>query len=95
MQQHSLLELDMMNNHDELRDTFNSGKTKEESWRRSQLKQLHSLLLENEERIHEALKQDLGKPRLESFRDELGPLIKSVTHALKELKKWMSGKKVI
>ncbi|KAL3850118.1 hypothetical protein ACJIZ3_012000 [Penstemon smallii] len=77
----------------ELKETFNSGKTKEESWRRNQLKNLLSLLVEKEEDIFTALKQDLGKHYVESFRDEVGPLIKSVNYALKGLKKWMSSKK--
>ncbi|XP_051142235.1 aldehyde dehydrogenase family 3 member F1-like [Andrographis paniculata] len=78
---------------DQLRHTFNSGKTKEESWRRSQLQNLLSLLVEKEDAICDALKNDLGKHPVESFRDEVGPLIKSVNFALKGLKKWMSGKK--
>ncbi|KAK6164148.1 hypothetical protein DH2020_001012 [Rehmannia glutinosa] len=77
----------------ELRQTFNSGKTKEESWRISQLKNLMSMLVEKEDQINLALKQDLGKHPVESFRDEVGPLIKSVNYALKGLKKWMSAKK--
>ncbi|CAA2987793.1 aldehyde dehydrogenase family 3 member F1-like [Olea europaea subsp. europaea] len=79
----------------ELRDTFNSGITKQESWRRSQLKALLSLLEEKEDDIAKALEQDLGKHPVESFRDEVGPLIKSVNYALKGLKRWMSSKKVI
>lgn len=78
----------------ELRETFNSGITKQESWRRSQLKALLSLLEEKEDDISRALEQDLGKHPTESFRDEVGPLIKSVNYALKGLKRWMSSKKV-
>ncbi|GER38355.1 aldehyde dehydrogenase [Striga asiatica] len=53
-----------------LRHTFNSGKTKDESWRKTQLKNLLSLLTENEAEIYSALRQDLGKHPVESFRDE-------------------------
>ncbi|CAA3031452.1 aldehyde dehydrogenase family 3 member F1-like [Olea europaea subsp. europaea] len=77
----------------ELKNTFNTGITKQESWRRSQLKALLSLLEEKEGDILKALEQDLGKHRVESFRDEVGPLIKSVNYALKWLKQWMSSKK--
>ncbi|CAA0805790.1 Aldehyde dehydrogenase family 3 member F1 [Striga hermonthica] len=76
-----------------LRHTFNSGKTKDVSWRKTQLKNLLSLLAENEAEIYSALTQDLGKHPVESFRDEVGPLMKSVNYALDGLKKWMSGKK--
>ncbi|KAL0435414.1 UNVERIFIED_CONTAM: Aldehyde dehydrogenase family 3 member F1 [Sesamum radiatum] len=78
----------------EVRRTFSSGKTREESWRREQLKRLLSLLLEREDDICRALGQDLGKHHVESYRDEVGPLIKSVNYALQGLKKWMSGRKV-
>ncbi|XP_047982818.1 aldehyde dehydrogenase family 3 member F1-like [Salvia hispanica] len=77
----------------ELRKTFKSGITKEEGWRRSQLQNLLSLLVEKEDHIFQALEQDLGKHPVESFRDEVGPLIKSVNFALKCLKKWMAPKK--
>lgn len=77
----------------ELRDTFNSGKTKEESWRRLQLTNLLSLLEEKKDDICAALEKDLGKHYVEAYRDEIGPLIKSVNYALENLKKWMSGKK--
>ncbi|KAL8527522.1 hypothetical protein ACS0TY_005388 [Phlomoides rotata] len=77
----------------EVREAFSSGKTKEESWRRSQLQNLLTLMHEKEDHIITALQQDLGKHPVESYRDEVGTLIKSVNYALKGLKKWMSGKK--
>lgn len=55
----------------ELRETFNSGKTREESWRRSQLKGILNLLKEKEDDIFMALKQDLGKHHTEAYRDEV------------------------
>lgn len=56
-----------------LKETFKSGKTKEESWRRSQLKNLLKLLEEKENDIFKALKQDLGKHKVEAYRDEVIP----------------------
>lgn len=56
---------------EELRETFRSGKTKEATWRRSQLQALLSLLREREGEILEALKQDIGKHPVESYRDEV------------------------
>nr|WMP39970.1 aldehyde dehydrogenase family 3 member F1 [Lycium barbarum] len=76
-----------------LRETFKSGKTREESWRRSQLKILLRLLEEKEYDIFKALKQDLGKHQVEAYRDEIGTLVKSVNYALDGLKQWMSSKK--
>ncbi|XP_049410987.1 aldehyde dehydrogenase family 3 member F1-like [Solanum stenotomum] len=76
-----------------LKETFKSGKTQEESWRRSQLKNLLKLLEEKEDDIFKALKQDLGKHRVEAYRDEVGTVVKSVHYALDGLKQWMSAKK--
>lgn len=64
---HSNFEEDL----EELRETFNSGKTKDASWRRSQLKAILNLLKENEQDLFQALKQDLGKHRCEAYRDEV------------------------
>ncbi|XP_052726728.1 aldehyde dehydrogenase family 3 member F1-like isoform X1 [Vigna angularis] len=74
-----------------VRKYFGSGKTKEASWRESQLKRLHSFLVEREQEILNALKQDLGKHCVEAFRDEVGTLVKTLNYAIKHLKKWMAG----
>ncbi|CAN4121249.1 unnamed protein product [Withania somnifera] len=76
-----------------LRETLKSGNTRDESWRRSQLKSLLRLLEEKEDDILKALKQDLGKHQAEAYRDEIGTLVKSVNYALEGLKQWMSSKK--
>lgn len=55
----------------ELRRTFRSGKTRSAAWRKAQLKALLQLLRDNENKIFEALKQDLGKHPVESYRDEV------------------------
>ena len=55
----------------EARERFESGKTRSLSWRTSQLKALMKLLRENEEEILSVLKEDLGKHRVEAFRDEV------------------------
>ncbi|KVI09439.1 Aldehyde dehydrogenase, C-terminal [Cynara cardunculus var. scolymus] len=78
----------------ELRDTFNSGKTREASWRRSQLHGIISLLKERESDIFKALKQDLGKHHVEAYRDEIGTVAKSANYALGNLNKWMGSKRV-
>lgn len=54
-----------------MRKYYGSGKTKEASWRESQLKGLHNFLMEREDEIFKALKQDLGKHQVEAFRDEV------------------------
>ncbi|GJW75236.1 aldehyde dehydrogenase family 3 member F1-like protein [Tanacetum coccineum] len=77
----------------ELRETFNSGKTREISWRKAQLQRILSILKERESDICKALNQDLGKHHVEAYRDEIGTVTKSVNHALRNLKKWTSSKK--
>ncbi|CAH1437971.1 unnamed protein product [Lactuca virosa] len=78
----------------EVRDTFNSGKTREISWRKSQLQAILSLLKERESDIFKALNQDLGKHHVEAFRDEIGTVAKSAKYALGNLNKWTASKKV-
>ncbi|KAF1886307.1 hypothetical protein Lal_00045538 [Lupinus albus] len=81
------LEKDLNN----MRKCYSSGRTKEASWRESQLKGLRNFIIEQEEQISKALKQDLGKHQVEAFRDEVGILMKSINIAIKSLRKWMAG----
>ncbi|VAI59002.1 unnamed protein product [Triticum turgidum subsp. durum] len=76
-----------------LRVVYKSGRTRELSWRRSQLKGLIRLLTEKEEEIFDALHDDLGKHRTESFRDEVGVVVKSIKHTLQNLEKWAAPEK--
>ncbi|KAK1296574.1 Aldehyde dehydrogenase family 3 member F1 [Acorus calamus] len=79
---------------EELRQTFGSGKTRDVAWRKSQLRGLLRLLNEEEEDIFRVLHEDLGKHRVEAYRDEVGVLKKSVNFALENLDGWMATKKV-
>ncbi|KAK4608382.1 hypothetical protein RGQ29_001978 [Quercus rubra] len=71
---------------EEMREYYSHGKTKEASWRKTQLKGLLTLLKEKEGDILNALKQDLGK-------HQIGILIKTLNLALDSLRGWMSGRK--
>lgn len=66
MESVKLLESDL----EDMRVYFRSGKTKDASWRRSQLKGLLMFLKEEEKQIFKALQEDLGKHPVEAFRDE-------------------------
>ncbi|GAB2224414.1 hypothetical protein Drorol1_Dr00005173 [Drosera rotundifolia] len=77
----------------ELNSTFISGATRTLQWRETQLKSLLRLLTEKEADCFHALNQDLGKSKLEAFKDEVGPLKKSIDYTLTHLKGWMSPKK--
>ncbi|KAI4373671.1 hypothetical protein MLD38_011772 [Melastoma candidum] len=78
---------------EDMRMYYRSGKTRGESWRRSQLQGLLLFLKKKEGEIFEALAQDLGKHPIEAYRDEVGSLTKSVNYALNCLSEWMSSKK--
>ena len=55
----------------DLREVYESGRTRDLEWRRSQLRGLVRLLEDKEEGIFDVLRADLGKHRAESFRDEV------------------------
>ncbi|XP_008803615.2 aldehyde dehydrogenase family 3 member F1 [Phoenix dactylifera] len=78
----------------ELRESFESGRTRSLSWRQSQLRALSDILHKEEEDIFRALKADLGKHKTEAYRDEVGATIKSLNHALENVKRWMAPTKV-
>lgn len=56
---------------DELRNNFNTGRTKSYEWRISQLQNIARMIDEKERCITEALYQDLSKPELEAFLAEV------------------------
>ncbi|KAK9156515.1 hypothetical protein Scep_003089 [Stephania cephalantha] len=78
----------------ELRHTFESGKTRSPEWRKSQLKALLNLVHAYQQDMFDALNQDLGKHHVESYRDEVGLLIKSINYILNNLDQWMKSKKI-
>lgn len=55
----------------------------------SRLRALQRLCVENEEAIFQALTEDLGKSRFESYLTEIAIVKDEIDHALKNLKKWM------
>jgi aldehyde dehydrogenase (NAD+) len=73
----------------QLRRSFESGRTRSFEWRAEQLRQLRRMFDENEGRLLEALKSDLGKPAFEGVAVELGFTANEVTHAVKQLAGWM------
>lgn len=56
---------------EELRKSFNSGRTKSYEWRMLQLNNIARMLDEKEKDIIEALYKDLSKPELEAFISEV------------------------
>ncbi|KAJ1391514.1 Aldehyde/histidinol dehydrogenase [Sesbania bispinosa] len=78
----------------ELRQSFDSGKTKSYKWRISQLEGIVKMLEERENDIITALDKDLSKPGFEAFLSEVSQTKASCNEALKELKHWMKPEKV-
>nr|VDC73906.1 unnamed protein product [Brassica rapa] len=79
---------------DELRTSFNTGRTRSYEWRISQLQNIAKMIDEQEKSITEALYQDLSKPELEAFLAELSNTKSSCMLAIKELKNWMAPETV-
>ncbi|XP_071710875.1 aldehyde dehydrogenase family 3 member F1-like [Rutidosis leptorrhynchoides] len=78
---------------DEIRHTFKSGVTRSVEWRKTQLRAIRKLVDEKEDVIFKILQTELGKHSVESYRDEIGVIKKSVDHALSSIDQWMSPKK--
>ncbi|MEO1656272.1 MAG: aldehyde dehydrogenase family protein [Pseudomonadota bacterium] len=77
-----------------LRATFKSGKTRSLDWRREQLLALKAGVAAHEADIVEALRKDLGKPKMEATMAEVDYLTKEAGMAVKHLHKWVKPKRV-
>jgi aldehyde dehydrogenase (NAD+) len=73
---------------------FDSGKTKDLNFRRKSLDKLQEMILQNEEKIFEALYRDLGKPKTESYTSEIDYVLKEIRLHKKKLTSWAGTKKV-
>lgn len=76
------------------RQFFLTGQTRDITFRLEALRKLKSAILENEQGILDALKQDLNKPPVEVYASELGMVISEINTAITHLKKWMRPVKV-
>ncbi len=79
---------------DRQRIFFQDGTARELSFRIAQLKELKKLLTENEQKIIEAVYEDLKKPAFETFGTEIGLIIGEINYAVKNLADWVSPTKV-
>ncbi len=76
------------------REYFNSGQTKDVSFRIKHLELLKKTIKEREEEIAQALKKDLNKPALESYATEIGLVIKEIDLFINKLEHWSKPDKV-
>ena len=76
------------------RSFYNTGRTKDLTFRITQLKKLKALLKENEYDILAALKSDLNKSPFEAYETEIGMVLGEIDYALKHLAEWTKPKRV-
>lgn len=76
------------------KEFFGTHRTKEVPFRIEQLKILKKAVLSYEERIYEALAQDLNKSNEEAFLTEVSIVLQEIDFHLKKLKGWAKPKKV-
>lgn len=67
---------------------FKSQQTKPLDYRIAHLKKLKEMIQEKEREILEALALDLGKSDFEAYSSEVGFVLESIRHSLKNIRKW-------
>ncbi len=80
---------------DKQRKYFESGATLPVKVRIDALKKLRDALKENEDKISEAIKSDLGKSAFESYMCETGLVISEISYMLSHIKRFAKEKTVI
>ncbi|KAL9979597.1 hypothetical protein ACROYT_G017278 [Oculina patagonica] len=70
------------------KDAFRSGRTRDVEFRREQLRNLLTLMEENEDQIVEALEKDLHKPKVEVILAEIVIVKNDIAFALNNLSEW-------
>lgn len=75
-------------------DFFLSGKTLAPSYRVQALKRLEKAILSYEERLCQALKEDLGKSRAESYMCEVGLTLSELRYVKKHVFAWSRDRRV-
>lgn len=73
---------------------FSGGNTLELAARKASLLKLKSAILAYQARLEDALAEDLGKSKQESYSSEIGFVLSEITHTLRHLAKWMKPDKI-
>lgn len=76
------------------RTYFDTGATLNVSYRIHVLTKLKAGIIKNEEKIHEALKKDLGKSGFESYMCETGLVLSEITYMLRHIHSYAKEKTV-
>ena len=72
---------------------FSTGKTIDIKYRIQNLKKLKNIIKDNEDKILEALKKDLGKSRFEAYATEIGIVYNDINFHIKNIRKWAKSEK--
>lgn len=72
-----------------MRVSFETGVSRPYAKRIEQLHALRRMMLENKERIIDALAEDLGRPRFEANIYDFAIPVKEIEHMISHLRDWM------
>lgn len=73
---------------------FESGETRDISFRKKNLEKLRAMLVIHEEELCEAVQRDLKKPEMEVVSSEIITILEEIDHHLKKLDSWDKPKSV-
>ena len=76
------------------KEFFYLGKTNDINFRIDALKKLKQVIKENEDKILDALKKDLGKSNFESYATEVGLVYEEINTHIKNIKRWSKIEKI-
>lgn len=76
------------------RDFFITGQTRDLDFRIRALKTLETMIAENEEKIYQALYDDLSKSKTEAYTTEIGLVLEEIDYFIKNLPKLAKRKRV-
>jgi aldehyde dehydrogenase (NAD+) len=79
---------------DRVREGFRDGVVRAVVDRETQLRQLRRLLVEQEARLSQALRDDLGKSAIEAYSTEIGFTLNELDHARNHVRSWTQPQKV-
>jgi beta-apo-4'-carotenal oxygenase len=71
------------------RGAFYDSKTRSPDFRKLQLRKLYWAIHDNQDRIHEALARDFGKPSYEAYLTESSWMMGDILFTLKNIDKWL------
>ncbi len=70
------------------REFFATGRTLDVGWRKEQLRKLKKAVLDREEEITRALREDLGRSGAEAYFCDIGSLVLEINETLRGLRRW-------